>query len=195
MIKNLKKSIFVTCFAIWAVVCLGIVSVMHSSHVVSFLPHVGLIQTSNSKGWSMTHVLSVDCKCSETVAKYLIERKAQIGTSETIILLGKSPELIKKFLASGFMAEERDPNLLKDDEFSVGVPFLIITKPGSDIVYAGGYGDRKIIQGSPIQDLAIFASLQGGRAPASFPIFGCAASSRFQKLIDPFKTKYAGDVK
>lgn len=176
-------------FFVWVIACTFVISQLHSFHLLSFWPNASLAVASPSH-WSLTHVLGVDCKCSDVVSRYLLDRGPAVSLRENVVILGKNEALSEQLQARGFQVVSKDPNEMTSSEHALGVPFLIVNTPKNQTVYAGGYGDRKIVDGSPIQDLQLVASLQGGRTPANFPIFGCAASLKFQTLTDPFHVKY-----
>ena len=189
MMKKPRNVFVLSILGIWAIACLAIVSQLHSFHYLSFWPDANLA-VKRDQQWSLTHVLGVDCKCSSVVGEYLIKRGPQANTFENVLILGKDSSLAKRFSEVGYQVQEKDPNELSATEHALGVPFVIINSPKGPSVYAGGYGDRKVVDGGPIRDLEILEALKGGRTSASFPIFGCVASLKYQKLTDPFAMKY-----
>ncbi len=158
-------------------------------HSVSFFPATELLKApSASTGWTMTHVLGENCKCSSEVAKYLIRRGPLQETNENVILLGSLKEQDQLQLR-GFKVSHRDARSIASEK-AVGVPFLMIHTPQGNNVYAGGYAKDFIRENTPIQDQEILSYLQGGKTPAELPIFGCAVSHRIQSLLDPMGFKY-----
>lgn len=173
----------------WGVASLAVISYLKFNHLVSFLPNASFASTA-SASWSMTHVLGTDCKCSLEVAHYLLKRGALNGVTENVVLIGKDfGKMSGDLTAKGFKVRLEDPEKLKE-QGATGVPFLLIGSPRKEVAYAGGYANERVFRETQIHDIEILESLRGGRSPASFPIFGCAASLKYQKLIDPFGIKY-----
>lgn len=159
-----------------------------SFHTLSFFPDLSLAAKS-TEAWTMTHVLGEGCKCSQQVYKYLLERGPQKDVAENVVILGSMKEEEGRLAARGFKVLHRDAREIASEK-AVGVPFLLITSPRGEAVYAGGYTSHTIKEKTPLYDLKILASLQGGKPSEEFPIFGCAVSQRIQSLMDPFSFKY-----
>ncbi|WP_413575602.1 hypothetical protein ACLVWU_14720 [Bdellovibrio sp. HCB290] len=189
----MKKLFLTFILSCWALGTLGLVSQFYGWHLMSYSSNTSLASTQPGQ-WSVTHVLSESCKCSEKIFEYLIKRGPATDVHEEVILLGKPPVELPSLIAKGFVIRQLDPNEIKDDISKLGVPFLLITTPKGDTVYAGGYSEKPVKDGGPVRDLEILNSLQGKGAVANFPIFGCAVSRKLQKLVDPFSMKYSNQV-
>ncbi len=188
----IKKFFFTSIFIFWATGSLLMVSQFYGWHLMSFAALPTLAQ-KDSGHWTLTHVVSESCKCSAKVVEYLIQRGPQKDLNEEVLIIGHPPQ-VTELHQRGFKTRELNPDDLKEDISKLGVPFLLITTPKGDTVYAGGYSEKSVQDGSPIKDLEILQSLQGTRTVASFPIFGCAVSRKLQKIVDPFSMKYTGQV-
>lgn len=173
---------------LWGAGISVVMASLTSFHTVSFFPDLSLA-SKNSGTWTMTHVLGEGCKCSHQVYLYLLERGPQKDLSENVVVLGSMKEEEQQLSARGFKILHRDAREIASEK-AVGVPFLLITSPKGEAVYAGGYSSHTIKEKTPLHDLKILASLQGGKPSAEFPIFGCAVSHRIQTLMDPFSFKY-----
>ncbi|MBO9666704.1 MAG: hypothetical protein J7501_07800 [Bdellovibrio sp.] len=188
-----KKFFLITVMAFWGVGTLLLVSQFYGWHLMSFsaLPSLGQKQQAT---WGLTHVVSAECKCSAKVIDYLIARGPSADAKEEIVVLGPMPAQAQALKDKGYSLRALKPEEMTDDISHLGVPFLLISTPQGDNVYAGGYSEKSVQDGSPIRDLEILHSLQGKGTAKSFPIFGCAVSRRLQKVIDPFSIKYTGQV-
>lgn len=120
-----------------------------------------------------------------------------MGISESIIYLvdGKKSESTNSFVAQlkekGFQVSLKDQESFPEFENKVtGVPFMMVSDKTQNILYAGGYGSHKIIEGQEIQDQKIIEQIVSNKKVHTFPIFGCATSLKYQSLLDPFSLKY-----
>lgn len=191
VLTRLKKSVFFILIGLWISGVTYVMSLMTPLHALSFFPdRQWAVKTSSS--WSLTHVLGPGCKCSQRVYQYLLERGPQSSVEEVVVLLGEMKGEEKRLQERGFQVQPREARELASEK-AVGVPFLLITSPAGDAVYAGGYSHQTLRADSPVRDLEILDSLRGGKTPQEFPIFGCAVSRRIQSLIDPLSLKYKKD--
>jgi hypothetical protein len=175
---------------VWLLVSVILVSQIYGWHLMSFQAQTSMAQNKKNL-WSLTHVLGAECKCSAKVAEYLKKRGPQSGISEQVLIIGKASAEILSLKDQGFPVRVVEAAEIKEDLSRLGVPFLLIATPNGDNVYAGGYSEKSVQDGSPVRDLEILESLQGHRVPQSFPIFGCAISRKLQNLVDPFSLKYS----
>ncbi|UYL09930.1 hypothetical protein B9G69_004990 [Bdellovibrio sp. SKB1291214] len=152
------------------------------------------LATKQQGQWTLTHVVSESCKCSAKVMAYLKDRGPSSLAHEEIVLLGRIPAESQELVAKGFPLRHLNPENIKEDISKLGVPFLLITTPQGDTVYAGGYSEKSVQDGGPIRDLEILQGLQGKGTVQNFPIFGCAVSRKLQKIVDPFSLKYSKQV-
>jgi hypothetical protein len=189
----IKKFFLTSILVFWATGSLFMVSQFYGWHMMSFSALPSLAQSQGGQ-WTLTHVVSESCKCSAKVVEYLLTRGPEKDANEEILVIGHPPQ-ITELHQRGFKTRALDPDDLKEDISKLGVPFLLITTPKGDTVYAGGYSEKSVQDGSPIRDLEILRSLQGSGNVANFPIFGCAVSRKLQKIVDPFSMKYTGQVK
>lgn len=174
----------------WAVTCLLTISILSLEHFVVFQPNQALAVGTSGQQWSLTHVLGTGCKCSDVVAGHLLKRGARSDVRESVVIIGSDTLLKLALVDRGFSVQEKNEKGLDESISATGVPFLIVADGDSRVRYSGGYGDHKIVRGSPIRDLDILQDLQSGRKADKYPIFGCATSLKYQSLLDPFKVKY-----
>lgn len=126
--------------------------------------------------WVAVHVLYSGCRCSQRVADHLATSQRPSDWSEIVLWVGDDappPELAARFDVRRVSAE---------DLATFGIeaaPSMMVLDPGGDVVYAGGYTDRK--QGPVIEDRRILEDARRGRVSAPLPVFGCAVSNRLQQ--------------
>lgn len=190
---NFKKFILSTLVAIWVVVGLVVVTTWLQQHTLILKPLA--LQVPAVEGWALHHVLGEGCGCSEAIFKYLKQRGPQSEFQEFVTVLSEKAmprtlwgdELEKR----GFRVQKMPLSQLPEDELN-GVPFLMVIAPSNQKVYVGGYGNHLIKTSEDIHDLEIIQQLQGRAGPVTeFPIFGCVMSTKYQKILDPFRLKYA----
>lgn len=146
---------------------------------------------------SVTHVLGTGCKCSDVIRNHLIARGSLKGVSENIVYLvdNKNTDATESYIAQfkekGFQVNLKDQESFSEFESKVtGVPFMMVSGANKSILYAGGYGSHKILEGQEIQDQKIIEQLIANKEVHTLPIFGCATSLKYQSLLDPFSIKY-----
>ncbi|MFN3244030.1 MAG: hypothetical protein ACE37K_21165 [Planctomycetota bacterium] len=139
--------------------------------------------------WTAYHVLYSGCRCSRFVFDYVAERPTPTGLREVVLLVGAPDE---EFAAA---CRERDmPCIVLSQEqleqrFGIeAAPLLLVTAPGHEVAYLGGYTDRK--QAIDYRDLEIVERLRAGEQVDPMPVFGCGVSSSLQDALDPFGIKY-----
>lgn len=187
-LKKITVSILVT---LWVLASLMLVSGLLLEHNVVYWPNLDLQGPPKGSSWALTHVLGVDCKCSQIVSQYLLKRGSASHLQERIVMLGQDLSLKSRLQQRGFEVDVKDEKYLSQNEMATGVPFLMITNKTGQTVYAGGYGEHKILDGDTIRDLEILAQVQAGQSSKKFPIIGCATSLKYQNLLDPFHLKYS----
>lgn len=179
----------VTC---WFLASLSVVGLLVGGHYIAFNPidMSSLAQFSDSKKWTVQHVIGEGCGCSETIFNYLKNRGPQQNYTESVTIIGNSKNWAESLAQVGFQVQLVSEKEISDTEIH-GVPFLSIFNEQRRPLYQGGYGSHFIKKAEDIQDLEIVKSLQGtGKTIANFPIFGCATSSKYKKILDPFNLKY-----
>lgn len=190
------KTLFYTVSLIaWGITASMMISQLHSYHLISFFPNKDLIDKKEGQV-SVTHVLGTGCRCSESVTKHLLNRGTKLGVVESVVYLSepgneKLESLRLKFEEKGFQFQFRDKDSFSEYENKVtGVPFLMVSNRDNQVLYAGGYGRYKIIDGQEIQDEIIINKILSNKSVENLPIFGCATSLKYQSLLDPFQIKY-----
>lgn len=189
--EKVKKTtqILVIC---WLLASLSIVGLLVGGHYIAFNPTdlSSLIPFSGSKKWTVQHVIGEGCGCSETIFNYLKSRGPQKNYNESVAIIGNQQNWVEPLEKVGFQVQLVSEKEISNTEIQ-GVPFLSIFNEQRRPLYQGGYGSHFIKKAQDIQDLEIVKSLQGtGKTIANFPIFGCATSSKYKKILDPFNLKY-----
>lgn len=147
-----------------------------------------LIKPSN-KDWSISHVLSADCECSEQVLKSLLLRKPLLS-NEQVLFLGKIEDSDQvKLQNKGYQVRVVHAQELGLPE-AFALPSLLIQNPSNQLVYAGGYSNQKIFTPSQVQDTQIFAALSQGKAVAALPIYGCYTQAKWGHWVNSFKVSF-----
>lgn len=137
-------------------------------------------------GWSMSHVLSAECDCSDQVLKALLRRQP-IVPSEQVIYLGQINVQDQSQLTKlGYQVRSMSAQEIPSSE-AFALPSLLIQNPKSQLVYAGGYSDKKIFTAEQVLDQQIFAQLSQGKAIAALPIYGCYTQAKWGHWMSSFK--------
>ncbi len=184
----------------WLLICIGVVSLLLSQHYITFNPSEYISKlsqkiifdsgTEKKSKWTLHHILGAGCGCSETVFSYLKSRGPQSDLNEAVTVVGADKNWASSLRAVGFKVQLISENELNADEM-LGVPYLAIYNEQNDPIYQGGYGEHFIKKNEDVLDLQILKSLKGhGKTAHIFPIFGCAASLKYKKILDPFNQKY-----
>lgn len=143
--------------------------------------------------WTVQHILSSDCKCSEKVYQNLVRRGATGDREELVLLLKDDQHWANPLSRKGFKVEVLDlksqVRLAKShDDF--GVPALVVFTPKGERAYVGGYSEGVLSAGGVNRENEIMSHFMLGTAARHFPIRGCAVTASYQRKIDPFAFKY-----
>jgi hypothetical protein len=142
--------------------------------------------SDNKQGWSISHVLSADCECSDQVLKALLQRKPLVP-SEQVLYLGQFSELDQDQLKQlGYQVRSIKAEDIKSPE-AFALPSLLIQNPQAQLVYAGGYSDKKVFSVEQVMDTQIFSKLSQGQALAALPIYGCYTQAKWGQWVNSFK--------
>lgn len=131
-----------------------------------------------------THVLYVECRCSQRIIDHLARRGARHSVREDVLLVGQSVEFAERLHARRYNVETLTPLELKQHYGIEAAPLLIVSDRSGAIAYMGGYTLHK--QGVSIQDARIIDAALAQRSVAELPLLGCATSRRLRQLMDPF---------
>lgn len=137
--------------------------------------------------WRLVHVLYGQCRCSQRIFAYLLERP-RAEAEEMVILVDDNAQFAARAQAAGYAVEVIDREALKERFGIESAPLLIIAEPGGALRYVGGYTPRK--QGADYRDVEMLAALQRGDAPEDLPLYGCGVSRELQAYLDPIGVKY-----
>lgn len=194
MSKGMKNKIWAAFLVlVWGVAVLYFVAELGVQHSISFLPTRLGVSVSKATDVAedelqVTHVLASGCKCSESVAKYLLQDLHGVTHQKVVWVGEKSPyeEALKKL---GYQFEYFDKEQISREELQ-GVPTLLISK-ADQIIYAGGYSAQRIFKPEEVKFSEIYLALKEGRRPTEWPIFGCATAQKYRKVLDPWGFKYS----
>jgi hypothetical protein len=137
-----------------------------------------LRRPENRGKWLAVHVLYAQCRCSQRIARHLLETARPRDWSELVLWVGDPappPALEQRFDVRWIDAAQLA---------RLGVesaPMLVAVGPEGQVRYAGGYTDRK--QGPVIDDLPILQAARTTDRIASLPVFGCAVSDRLTRAF------------
>ena len=126
--------------------------------------------------FAAVHVLAADCPCSQRVVQHLLSTDRPSGWHELVLWIGDpapSPALVAKFDVRRLSASELAALGIE------AAPILIAIDPDGNVLYSGGYTDRK--QGPVFHDLDVLTTAH--RPLAALPVFGCAISERLQHAL------------
>ncbi|MBC2606760.1 hypothetical protein [Pelagicoccus albus] len=145
----------------------------------------------DSEDWGLVHVLAEECPCSRSVLDYLLERGANSGVREEVILLDATDESVEKLRELGFLVSTADSEGFCSRFGSEGVPFFQVVEGGAKPSYSGAYFDNAFRATGGFLDLKTLSRLQGGGIVVNRPVYGCATSDRLKAVLDPLGLKYA----
>lgn len=137
----------------------------------------------------MVHVLSEECACSRSVARYLLSRGPLADAQEEVVLLGGSEETSQAFRAAGFAVSTAEAEEFCAQFGSEGVPFFQVVDGGDEAAYSGSYFDSAFRGNEGFLDLETFRRLRSGGFVVGRPVYGCATSERLRSILDPFGFK------
>jgi len=186
---------------IWAIVVAVPLSFLMASHILP-LPNTPVLKrtsaysenlfsnTSTSQPrWTAVHILVADCPCSTEVASHLISRGASQEMQENVWVVGGTAPWETALMAKGFKLEHREAEEVARESGVEGGPWLQLIAPSAGVVYSGGYSEGRPRCENDFKELALFRALKHGIAVETYPAFGCAASQRLKKKMDPFGLK------
>lgn len=142
--------------------------------------------------WKLTHLVSEDCGCSKLVLKSLAARSPNSKYEEEIIILSKNKtSSFQKLGDKGYTIRVITQDAIEQQfQDAGGVPTLYITNPKNEVVYVGGYSEKRIKTIEQIEDQIIFSKVLAGEPVHPRPIFGCVVGKKLQSLADPMNFKY-----
>ena len=130
------------------------------------------------------HVLLGSCRCSRQTARTIARSDRPIEVEEHVLLVDDvEGELRRQFDGAPFVLHDVRTGELYPHYGMLGVPLLVIVRPGGEVVYSGGYSERK--QGLVSRDLKLIAAVGRGETPASLPLFGCEVASDLRRQRNP----------
>ena len=171
----------------WAAGISYAIAYMHGMHKVEFKPattHLALDHSTFDTEYTLVHLLTEDCGCSQIIAEYLIERGKIKDTSEYVYFIGKSLEYKQELINQGFIVKE-----IKN-EYIEGVPMLSVFHRNGEVKYSGGYSKKIITPLTTILDTKILEQVQNDTPTEQYIVQGCATSKKIISQIDPLGLKY-----
>jgi hypothetical protein len=188
---------------LWGLAIVGVMSVLGSQHYLALLPTktTQITPTTSENGnpaianqLKVTHILAPGCRCSEFVTRFLLSEKLPLDPRlQTVIWVGEKGAPEAEFKGRGFEFKKISESDLNQNEVE-GVPTLLISR-NADVIYAGGYAPTRIQRITDIQFQSIYNNLTQGSPATSWPIFGCATSHKYRRLLDPWGIKYSANNK
>ncbi len=122
---------------------------------------------TESRAWTATHLLRVDCGCSAEVSRHLVTRGAQSGWRERVYLNRPQAEWTRALQHAGFevavMAVRSGPR-------------LALTDPAGR-TWQGGYSKHRPQPGVTLEDLPTMRTFFAGHDPDRVPAYGCASNN------------------
>ena len=192
IINSLKASLLI----MWFVVLLGsslLFGVWHYSDF-SQARTISSLQFTKEPNWQIIHFLGGECKCSEFLTEYLVERGPSHEFSEKIIIfddLSDKKSFYKKLKKKGFNVQKLDYDKTSIENKPEGIPLLVIATPDGRVKYEGGYSNQMLNPFSKIKDLELAKShMNDEKDIKSLPAYGCYMSKKYKKWLDPVGLKY-----
>jgi len=119
-----------------------------------------------SRDWTATHLLRVDCGCSAEVFRHLAARGVQPGWRERVHLNRPQPEWTGALRRAGF---EVAVTTVRSG------PRLALAAP-SGRTWQGGYAMHRPQPGVALKDLSTMRTFHAGSDPDRVPAYGCAGN-------------------
>lgn len=136
------------------------------------------------------HVLAVDCACSRRVLARLEARAPRADLDERLIVIGADAgarRISRQVERLGYSVERLGPDEVAG---AIGVevgPVLVVADASGEILYLGGYTERK--QDARVEtDALIDQALSGGNVEP-LPVFGCAVTEEMRAGVDPWSLR------
>lgn len=183
--------------AAWALVVAGVCASSMVGHLLALPSPDGgergrvaagisaLRATIGAKDVVVFHFLDSKCRCSRRVVDGLVSRRPMSGVVEHVVLVDDEGGLRGRLEGVGFAVTAVGAKEL-EARFAVrGAPVLVVVDRNDKVLYEGGYTDRK--QAFALEDRRIVRDSLEGRAPAPFPVFGCAVSEKLNRERNPMR--------
>lgn len=136
-----------------------------------------------ARSWTLAHVLYADCRCSQRIFDYLLERSTPPGVRERVLLVGHDESWTERARRRGVEVVPTTADELSQRYQIESAPLLLVGDTTGTVRYVGGHSSRK--QGPRYEDLAILEELRAGRAARGLPVFGCGITADLRKALDP----------
>lgn len=191
-----RSTLTMLALASWFATMTVVMSSLMARHLVALpapepnsalISALGALRPEHAQGWSLIHVIYGPCPCSGRIVDHLLERRAQPGITEHVLLTQDEGRFGPRLSQRGFIVHHLSPDEL-DARFKISSsPLLLILDPTDQPRYIGGYTAQK--QGPAPQDLLLLARAQAGLGMPSLPILGCAVSARLRRLLNPMNLR------
>jgi hypothetical protein len=178
----------------WFIVVSAPIAYMMAGHTVS-LPSarsaivLGDASNASTESWSLVHVLSDQCQCSQDVLEYLTSRGSLKDVEELVVLIDSAGNSAEKLSRLGYRVWETGAEEFCVTYGSEGVPYFQIKDSNSSLKYSGGYSSPAMPR--KYFDLHFLKRARLGFEIPPEPVIGCATSDRLKSILDPFSLKYS----
>ena len=176
-------------------------SLLHTGHFVDYgkIPQrgiEGLISKKTTNNFGVLHIIGEGCNCSQLVGEYLMKRGPEKQYYEEVILIGNFKKLAKQLKEKGFAVKQTplEDLIYKKIDLS-GVPFFMLYDQKGVVQLISGYSNQLINPfTTQFKDKELVSAFFKEKKDKPLPIFGCAVSKEYQKLLDPLGLKYKKEV-
>jgi thioredoxin-related protein len=175
-------------FVVWFVTVSAPLSILMAQHNLSFKADARMESSGVQDKFLVTHILGSNCKCSNRIARYLVETQRPSEIAEKIVVVGGLLKNEMQLQQQGFTIEHISVTELKSRFNLVSAPVLLIKDKSGVLKYSGGY---KNIDEVEARDIEILKRIENGNKVAALPVMGCALTDEAKAAIDPFNFKYA----
>lgn len=194
--KKKRRDIFrIAGFITWLAAATFAATTLTAWHSVAFptKPEHTVLNQRHKGRWLLTHYLSAECTCSQTVMRHLSQRGPLADAMEDVVVIQSQDvpqdnKMLSELIRSGFHVRSITAEAASSIEGVEGVPLLKIEAADGTVRYRGGYREN----GAPLEknlDTVILAGLMASAPVPSLRVFGCATSYRLRSLLDPLSFK------
>lgn len=177
---------------IWAPAALVVVALLMVNHVVA-MPEPSDVERLQGavvellggrlERRAVVHVIYAGCSCTDGLVAHLDERGPRPDADEVVLYVGADRERQARLAARGFRVEPLPRSALEQRFALQAAPILVVIEPDGVLTYVGGY--YRYPAAVHALDQEVLASLDAGKAPEAFPIFGCAVDPALARQLDP----------
>lgn len=148
-------------------------------------PSLTALVATDERPFTAIHVLYAECRCSKRIADNLLTTLRPPSVNEHVLLVGDDEPLRSALIAHGFPVTVVQASELESHYGIVSAPILIVANHAREVVYSGGYTDRK--QALVARDRELIEAAVLGHALAPLPVFGCPVAERLARESNPLR--------